>query len=45
MWETKCRSKTKGRDGVIDIITNNTAKADGQVWELNCAYEEGFPHC
>jgi hypothetical protein len=42
-WKTKCRTKIKGCDGVIGIITNNTSKATGQLWELSCAYEEGLP--
>jgi hypothetical protein len=42
-WKSNCRSKIKGCDGVIGIITNNTVDADGQLWELNCAIEEGVP--
>ncbi len=42
-WKTNCRTKVKGCDGMIGIITKNTSKADGQLWELNCAYEEGVP--
>lgn len=42
-WKTSCRTKIKGCDGVIGIITNNTPKASGQLWELQCAYEEGIP--
>ncbi len=42
-WKTNCRTKIKGCDGVIGIITKNTPKADGQIWELQCAYDEGVP--
>jgi hypothetical protein len=42
-WKTNCRSKIKGCDGMIGIITKNTASASGQLWELGCAYEEGVP--
>lgn len=42
-WKANCRTKIKGCDGVIGIITKNTAKATGQLWELQCAYEEGIP--
>lgn len=42
-WKTNCRTKIKGCDGVIGIITSHTPKATGQLWELNCAYEEGIP--
>lgn len=43
MWKTNCRRKIKGCDGVIAIITKNTKNADGQIWEIKCAYEEGIP--
>jgi hypothetical protein len=42
-WKTNCRTKIKGCDAVIGIITNNTSKASGQLWELQCAYEERIP--
>lgn len=42
-WKTKCRSRIKGCDGVIGIITPNTPKAAGQLWELKCAHEEKKP--
>ena len=42
-WKTNCRTKIKGCDGVIGIITNNTPNADGQLWELQCAVDEGVP--
>lgn len=42
-WKTNCRARIKGCAGVIGIITTNTPKADGQLWELKCGYEEGVP--
>lgn len=42
-WKTKCRSRIKGCDGVIGIITPSTPKAAGQLWELKCGYEERKP--
>jgi len=42
-WKTKCRERIKECKGVVGIITTNTKKADGQLWELKCAYEEGIP--
>jgi hypothetical protein len=42
-WKTNCRTKIKGCDGAIGIITTNTKKAEGQLWELSCAYQEGVP--
>lgn len=42
-WRTQCRSRIKGCDGLIGIITTHTPKADGQLWELKCAAEERKP--
>lgn len=42
-WKTKCRTKIKGCDGMIIIVTSNTKKASGQLWEINCAKEESIP--
>jgi hypothetical protein len=42
-WKTQCRSRIRGCDGVIGIITKNTPSADGQLWELKCAYDENVP--
>lgn len=42
-WKTNCRTKIKGCDGVIGIITKNTKSAEGQLWELQCAYDEKIP--
>lgn len=42
-WKTKCRTKIKGCHGMIAIVTSNTKKAAGQLWELNCAKEESIP--
>ena len=39
-WKTKCRTKIKGCDGMIAIVTRNTKSASGQLWEVNCAKEE-----
>lgn len=42
-WKTNCRTRIKGCDGVVALITPNTPSADGQLWEIKCAYEEGVP--
>ena len=42
-WRTNCRTRIKGCDGVVALISKNTAKADGQLWEIKCAYEEEIP--
>ena len=41
-WKTNCRTKIKGCDGVLIIVTKNTKNATGQLWEINCAKEEGI---
>lgn len=42
-WETKCRSKIKGCDGVIALISKHTPNATGQLYEIQTAREEGIP--
>ncbi len=42
-WKTNCRTKIKGCDGVLIIVTKNTKNAAGQLWEIKCAKEEMIP--
>jgi len=42
-WKTKCRTRIKGCDGVIALISKKTWNADGAKWEMKCASEEGIP--
>lgn len=42
-WKTNCRTKIKGCNGVIALISKNTAKADGAKWEIKCAKDEKIP--
>ncbi len=42
-WKTNCRTRIRGCDGVIALISKNTPKADGQLWEIQCAYDENKP--
>jgi hypothetical protein len=42
-WKTNCRSRIKGCDGTIGIVTSSSPKADGQLWELKCSYDESVP--
>jgi nucleoside 2-deoxyribosyltransferase len=42
-WKTNCRTRIRSCDGVIALISKNTANASGQIWELECAYEEKKP--
>ena len=42
-WKTQCRSKIKGCDGVIALVSKKTMQASGARWEMNCANEEKIP--
>ena len=42
-WKTQCRTKIKGCQGVIALISKKTRNADGARWEMNCANEERKP--
>lgn len=42
-WKTQCRARINSCRGMIGIITPNTPKADGQIWELKCAIDQGMP--
>jgi hypothetical protein len=42
-WKTNCRTRIKGSDGVIALVSKNTAKAEGALWEVKCAKEEKVP--
>ncbi len=40
-WQDRCRSKIRGCDGVIALLSNYTYHAGGARWEMKCAKEEG----
>lgn len=42
-WKKRCRSKIVGCDGMITLVSKNTAKATGQLWEIQCAKDEKIP--
>lgn len=42
-WKTNCRTKMRGCDGVIAIISMNTPNASGAKWEMGCAVSEKIP--
>ncbi|QJW95376.1 TIR domain-containing protein [Frigoriglobus tundricola] len=42
-WKARCRSKIKGCDGVIALLSTDTMQASGARWEMKCAIEEGVP--
>jgi hypothetical protein len=42
-WKTNCRTRIKGCDGLIALVSKNTAKAEGALWEVSCAKDEKVP--
>jgi len=42
-WKTRCRTRIKGCDGVVVLISKHLKNADGALWEIKCAKEEGIP--
>ncbi len=42
-WKTNCRTLVKGCDGMIALISHHTPKAEGQLWEIQCAVDERVP--
>ncbi|ELV8648850.1 TIR domain-containing protein [Vibrio fluvialis] len=42
-WKTQCRTRIKGCDGVVVLITKHLKNADGALWEIKCAKEENIP--
>jgi hypothetical protein len=42
-WKRRCRTKIKGCEGVIVLISKHLKKANGAIWEIECAKEEGVP--
>ena len=39
-WKEKVRTRIKGCDGVIALVSKNSASSEGQKWEIACAQEE-----
>lgn len=42
-WKDKTRARVRRSDGVIALISSNTPTATGELWEIQCAVEEGKP--
>jgi len=42
-WKTNCRTRIKGCDGAITLLSSNSLKADGQKWEIERAKDEDVP--
>ena len=42
-WKERVRTRVRACDGVIALISENTPTASGEIWEINCAIDEGKP--
>lgn len=42
-WKDRVRTRIRRSDGVIALISKNTLKSSGQLWEIQCAKEEKVP--
>ncbi|MCD4773770.1 MAG: TIR domain-containing protein [Bacteroidales bacterium] len=42
-WQKRCRTKIKGCDGVIVLLSKNIYHASGARWEMKCTNEEKIP--
>lgn len=42
-WKDRCRTKIKGCDGMIALVSKKTADASGQLFEVRCGKEENVP--
>ena len=42
-WKARCRTKIRGCDGMIALLSRDTPAATGAKWEVACAKEEGIP--
>ena len=42
-WKTQCRTRIKGCDGTIALVSINTKNAAGQLWEVKASKEEKVP--
>jgi hypothetical protein len=42
-WKKRVRTRIKGSDGVIALLSKASLTADGEKWEITCAVEEEKP--
>ena len=44
-WKTNCRKRIQACDAVVILLTKNSNKASGVLWEAKCAMQEKKPIC
>lgn len=42
-WKDHVRTRIRGSDGVIALLSKNSVSADGELWEIQCAIDEEKP--
>lgn len=42
-WKDRVRTRIRGSDGVIALLSKSSLQADGEKWEIKCALEEQRP--
>lgn len=42
-WKAQCRTRIRGCDGVIALLSRNSLNAAGQRWEIQCSIDESVP--
>lgn len=42
-WKSKVRTRIRRSDGVLVLVSRNSARSSGQQWEVECAKDEGKP--
>lgn len=42
-WKSEVQETVRGCAGVIGLISESITRADGQQWELRCAFDSGLP--
>ncbi|WP_010145913.1 TIR domain-containing protein [Serinicoccus profundi] len=42
-WKERVRTRIRRSNGVIALISSSTPQATGELWEIECAREEGKP--
>lgn len=40
-WKAKVRTRIRRSDGIIVLVSKNSAASSGQRWEIACARDEG----
>jgi len=42
-WKERVRTRIRRSDGVIALVSKSSLRSSGELWEIQCAKEEGKP--